>query len=455
MKNSKTLLVYAVVAALLGGYIYFFERGPVKGKKDEEKPLKVFDHFVADDITQIHLENLATTVNAQKSPIDIQKDEKGTWQIVSPKQLPADETMVRTLLSGVGDYTPDSSVDNPANLADFGLKTPRTRSVFKTKGGTSFEILVGDKNAAGSSNYVQASGKTALFLIPSGSVESLGKTVDDFRDHNFVKTDLVLAKKVRVTRGAKVFEFEKDKNNTWNITKPIEEKAEESKIRDLLNNANGLRIESFVSDKAANLSAYGLAKPHAKMEIWPADGGPSKAILLGKKKDKGGLFYGKTEDLPAVYLVQDYFEKATDIKASDFRDRSVMKFDAGAAQTLSVKRGAQQTVYQKSDKGLWTAPGRANANDEGANIASQLSSTTILDFAAKDAVTGLAEPSVVVEVTLNDKSSRLFRFGRTEKNQVYLASDKNRDVYLVSPGILSQLDSYFSAVLNPNPTVKK
>src|SRR5665811_15825 len=126
MKNSRTTLIYLALAALLGGYIYFFERGPVK-KKEEEKKVKVFENFIADDITEIHLESPGTTQTALKTPIDLKKDEKGVWQIVSPKQLKADETTLRSLLSGVGDFTPDATIESPANLADFGLNSPTAR----------------------------------------------------------------------------------------------------------------------------------------------------------------------------------------------------------------------------------------------------------------------------------------------------------------------------------------
>lgn len=453
MKNFRTTLIYAVVAALLGGYIYFFERGPVKKKDADEKKLKVFEAFVADDITQIHLENLATTVTAEKSPVELEKDDKGVWQVTAPQSLRADETTVRSLLTTVGDFNPDSDIENPANLEQFGLKSPRAKSVFKTKAGASFELLVGDKNAANTSYYVQTSGKNTVYLLPIVSVDALKKNFQDLRDHSFVKTDLVLAKKLRVTRGGKTIEIEKDRNNAWNITEPIEEKADEAKVRDILNTMNSLRIDSFLKGNPGNLSAFGLSKPHAKVEVWPNDGGPSKCILLGRQKGKEALFYAKTEGSPEVYLVGQYFDKAIDVKVSDFRDKSVMKFDAGKVVSFSVKRGEKTWTYQKGDKGQWAAAGRVNANDEGVNILGQLSSTIIADFADKGASTGLGDPSCVIEIALDDKTSRLFRFGKMEKSQVYLASDKTKDVYLVSSGIVSQLDGYFNAVLTPVPAV--
>jgi len=460
MKNFRTLLIYLAVAFLLGGYIYFFERGPVKSK-DEEKKIKVFDNFVADDITEIQLENLGTTVNAQKSPVEIKKDDKGVWQIVSPKKVRADEANIRSLLSGVGDFTPDTTIDNPANLADYGLNSPNARSTFKTKSGTVFQLLVGNTGMSGSSIYAKRSDKNTVYLLPSYTIESLKKPLNNYRDHSFIKTDTVLAQKIQITRDGKVFTFEKDKDHAWNITDPIHDKADESKIRDLLNNVNNLRADDFVSDNPSGLSSYGLSKPHARVEIWPSDGGPSKSIWVGRKKEKTTSYFAKGGDSPAVALVGEFFDKSIDVKPAEYRDKSVMKFDVGTVKSLTVKRNGNATTYQKGDKGQWTAVGREKAQDEATNLLNLLSQTAISDFAAKDTITGLKTPSFVAEVILNDGTTRTYRFGKREKEQVFLASDKTKDVYLVPSGIVSQMESYFSTILtpvpasSPSPTPKK
>ncbi len=108
-------------------------------------------------------------------------------------------------------------------------------------------------------------------------------------------------------------------------------------------------------------------------------------------------------------------------------------------------------TYQKGDKDQWTAVGREKAQDEATNLVNLLSQTVIADFAAKDAVTGLSNPSFVAQATLADGTIRKYRFGKREKEQVYLASDKTKDVYLVSAGVVSQMEAYFSTILTPVP----
>ena len=186
MKNSKSTFIYLAVAALLGGYIYFFERGPVK-PKDEDKKAKVFDHFVADDINDVTIENLGTTLTAQKTPIELKKDEKDVWQIISPQKFTADESTVRTMLTGVGDFDPDTVIDNPVHLKDYGLDPPSARCTLKSKTGASFVLLIGDKNMSSSSTYVKRGDKNSVYLVAAYATDNLIKDINHYRNKTFFK----------------------------------------------------------------------------------------------------------------------------------------------------------------------------------------------------------------------------------------------------------------------------
>ena len=459
MKNFKTTLIYFIVAVLIGGYIFFFERGAAK--KEEEKKPKVFTNFVADDIKDIQIENLGTTLTAEKSAIILQKDGKDVWHILSPKAFRADESTVRSMLNAIGDFTPDVTIDKPANLKDFGLDPPLARCTLKSKTGTSFVLLIGNKDMTGSSSYVKTGDKDTVYLATSYMADSLHKGINDYRDHTFFKTDMVVAKKIQVTRDGKSLAFEKDKNNNWNVTLPIAARADSTKIRDLLNTISSLRIQDFVSDHPSGLSQYGLSRPHFRVEVWPSDGGPSNAILVGSKKDKTSNLYAKTNDETSVYLIGEYFDKNMDLKLSDYRDKTILQFDGGSAKALTIRRGSQTFAYQKDGKGQWSCPGRPNAGTEASSLLNLLSGIAISDFMEKPTGTGLSSPPFVAEIGLADGTTRVFKFGKREKDKVNLSVDKSKDVYLVPDTVLSQMEGYYNTILtpvtaaSPVPTTKK
>ncbi|HTA75774.1 MAG TPA: DUF4340 domain-containing protein [bacterium] len=451
MKKIPQPLYYLAAALALGGYIFFFERGPVKTDKDadKDKKTKIFANYVADDIQQIKLENLSTTINASKAPIVLTKDKSDTWQILEPKAFKADESTVRNMLSTAADFNPESTIENAANLADFGLNSPSARCSFISKSGTPFVVLVGDKNVTGASVYIKTTLKNDVYMVPSYSVDGLRKSVNDYRDKTFFKTDGVLAQKIQVVHGGKKFVFAKDKDNVWNIIEPIKAKADEQRVKDLLNAVTNLRIVEFENDHPSNLAVYGLSKPSASIEVWSSDGKEDHLIELGRKKLKANQYFAKSGDLPYVYVINDYFDKTLDIDPTNYRQKDMMKFDASQAKSLTVKHDGKVYVYQKDDKGQWTAEGRAKANDEGTYIANTLANTVITGFGSKKDATGLKTPNYSIEVSMASSSKRYYHFGNTQKGSVFLASDLNNDVYLVPSNILSQLDVYYTQMLTP------
>ncbi len=448
MKNFKSTLIYLAVAVLVGALCYVQSKHPATEK--EEKKAKVFENFVADDINEIHIENLGTTVTALRTPIVLQKGAKDTWRITEPVKLPADESTLRSLLTSVGGFTPDLAIEKP-DLKEFGLDQPQARCTFKSKAGTTFTLLIGNKDMTGSSAYVKTGDKDTVYMVPSYSTDSLHKGIDDYRDHTFLQTDPVVAKKIQVIRDGKTLAFEKDKDNNWNMILPLQARADASKIRDLLSTLSSLRAQSFVTDHPSGLAQYGLSPPHLRVEVWPSDGGPSKAILVGHKKDKSAGLYAKTADAPTIALIGEYFDKNMDLKPSDYRDKSILQFDSGKAKGLAIHRGSKVFAYQKDDKGQWSCPGRPNAQTEASTLAAQLAGITIMDFPDHPTGTGLSSPLFTAEVDMTDGTQRVFNFGNHDNGKVYLSVDPSKDVYEVPDVVVSQMEGYYNTILTPVP----
>jgi len=442
MNNFKSSFIFLAIGVLLGGYIYFFERGPVK--KDDEK-VKLFPTYVADDVQEIKIQNPRAKEAIDQKLIDLKKDDKGNWDMLSPENLKADEPGIRSLLSNVGDITPDDSVSNPANLTDYGLNTTAAQATIVFKNGTANTLLIGDKNVVGSSVYLKLINQNVVYLVPSYTVESLTKKVNDYRDHSVLTTDTVLAQRVRLIHSGKVLEIEKDKENNWNLIKPFSSKADIEKVRNLLNAINGLRIDDFETDRPSDLKIYGLASPKTALEIWPSDGGKVQTLLVGRQKLKTASVFAKKGDGDTVFLIPQTFEKNLDLKPNDFKDKTVLQFDASQVTRLTVSHDDKTIVYVKNAQGRWEAVGRPNANDEGTSLLSQLALLTISDFVIGGAKTGLSHPAYGVEVTLANQKVRKYYLGNREKQEVYLSVEKSKDIYLVPANLISSIEPIFNA----------
>jgi hypothetical protein len=448
MKKFRLSLIYIGIAVLVGAYIYFFERGPAK--TDEQSKTKVFDSFVADDIRKIRVEHFGATLTAMKDPIDIEKDGQGVWQVTAPKKYRADENTIRTMLSTIGDFNPENVIENPADLVEYGLNSPTARCALVNQAGVSFVLVVGNKNVTDSSFYTKTADKKAVYLLTSYGVGLMTKGLNDYRDHTFLKTDLVLAQKIEMSYGEKSVVFEKGKDNDWSILKPIKTKADATRLRDLLTNINTLRIEEFVTDQPSGLEPYGLDRPRGVFKVWPSEGDAVRGFLIGAKKPDTSFRYAKALDAPAVSLVRDYFDNTLDFKLREFRNKTLLRFDAAQAKTLTIRHADKKIVYQKALDGQWAAEGRPQANPEAVGLISDLSNALIQDFPEKTAETGLRDSAYSAEVILSDGTVRAYRFGSQEKEQVYVSMDTDPEAYLAPASMFTQIRAILTA---PTPTV--
>jgi hypothetical protein len=151
-----------------------------------------------------------------------------------------------------------------------------------------------------------------------------------------------------------------------------------------------------------------------------------------------------------VSLVRDYFENTLDFKLREFRNKTLLRFDAAQAKTLTIRHADKKIVYQKALDGQWAAEGRSQANPEAVGLISDLSNALIQDFPEKTAETGLRDSAYSAEVILNDGTVRAYRFGSREKEQVYVSMDTDPEAYLAPASMFTQIQTILPA---PTPTV--
>lgn len=440
MKNFSSSLILIALALLLGAYAFFFQRGPVK---TDAKKSHLFSDFVSDDVNEVKLLN--PSAQEGERSIDVKRDARDQWHIISPRALKADEEVMRGILTNVGGATPDTVIDHPDALTDYGFNDHSAVADFMFKGGKSRALTIGDKNISGASIYVKASGQTVVDLVPSYVAESLTKKLNYYRDHTVIQTDLVQASRVAITEHGKKMVLEKGKDENWTLTQPVSEKADPMKVRDVLTATNDLKIDEFETDHPSSLKIYGLAPPQAVLEVGSSQAGVKDQVLdIGRQKLKTSEFFARLKGQDTVFLISQRFVQSLDLKPSDFRDKTILQFDASQATRLSVTHGKKTILYVKDAKGQWNSLGRDKANDEGSGILSQLALLTISNFPGKGVKSGLDHPVYSVVVTLADNKSRQYRFGDETMGEIYLSMGQGSDIYQVLSSVVAPLEGIFA-----------
>src|SRR5262245_37779331 len=139
MRGLRSTIALTLVLAGLGAYIYFvtWKKTPETSASKQEK---VFAGVESDKVEEV-------TVKSEKGDTTTLKKENGTWNIVAPLTAKADESESSAIANALGQLEITRVIDeNPADLKDYGLTTPRIEVSFKAAGGkTTGRLLLGDK----------------------------------------------------------------------------------------------------------------------------------------------------------------------------------------------------------------------------------------------------------------------------------------------------------------------
>ena len=154
---------------------------------------------------------------------------------------------------------------------------------------------------------------------------------------------------------------------SYRLEAPVRTRADRVQVEELVDALRRAKSSGFVSDRPAELSAYGLAPAMATLEV--DSGGTRRALLIGDAvsigaQDRFGMLDGTTTvvRLPAAVLAPmlPRVERLIDATASGVRARDV----AGIELTL----GSNRLSLRRETDG-WSASASAQGADPSASLA--------------------------------------------------------------------------------------
>ncbi len=171
-RHTCTLLL---IAGLLAGYAWFFER-PNSKRKEIAADKRIFPELTADLVTTLIIQNATGRLQMTRT--------NGTWQLQSPVDYPAEETNIRAFLENLaqlryqGEPTYSSEEDR-SDLDLYGLES-LAQSIVLAGDGVSLQLQVGDSERA--FVFVQRSDSKRIYTVPTNTLKPLAKSVDYWRN---------------------------------------------------------------------------------------------------------------------------------------------------------------------------------------------------------------------------------------------------------------------------------
>lgn len=417
MRGLRSTIALLVVLIGLGAYIYFVTwKQPAQdaGSKQE----KVFASVQSDQIDELK-------VKAESGDVTTLQKTSGAWTVVAPMATPASETDASSLASALSALEIERVIDeNPADVKDYGLETPRIEIDFKANGGkASGRLLVGAKTPTGASMYARRNDEKRVFLVAEYQNSSLNKSTFDLRDKSVIKIDREKVDGVEVAVGAarQPLQFAKA-GGEWKLIKPLEARADSGLVEALVGSMQTAQMKSVAADNAtpADLRKYGLDRP--EVTVTAHLGSARAALALGGKAGPDTV-YARDTSKPVVVTVDSTLADTARKGAEDYRRKDVFDFRAFNATRVEFTRNGQPLILErvkgKSEEvpDAWrrVIPNPADADrSKVESLLAGLADMRATAFVPSTAKTGLDSPALTVRVTFEDgKKEERVSFGKS------------------------------------------
>jgi hypothetical protein len=437
----RSFILLLVVAVPLGWYAYRDARkGPVDDSPKRDKVFSV-DAGKIDEL-EIKAESGERTT--------LQKKGAG-WTIVQPPvAAPPDEGTVSSITSNLASMEVQRVIEeNPGDLSEFGLASPRVEVAFKA-GGQQHRLQIGQKTPTGTDVYARLADQKRVFLISSFLESTFNRSSFDLQDKSVLKLDREKVDSLAVAASGRETRFEKV-NGEWVLKAPMTERAEFSAVDGLVSRIAGLQMKSIVTAPEP-LKRAGLEKPAATVRI--GSGSSQATLVLGAPAEEGSI-YARDLARPAVFTVDASLLDDLKKDASEFRQKDL--FDARSFNTSRVEivHNGQTSTFEKSrakdkdgkDIEKWRQTAPAARDVDAAKMEALISAATgarATGFAPPAAKTGLDKPELTVAFKYDDKDERV-SFARNGAT-VYAARGGSAGAAIVDAGVVDGIVKALEAI---------
>ncbi|MFC1654239.1 DUF4340 domain-containing protein [Myxococcota bacterium] len=377
------------------------------------------------------------------------------WKLVEPVKDDGDNTSINSLL-GVVDRLESEQViagKDREPLSVYGLDPPRGKIVLTLEGDQSHTLHVGKKSAFDNRLYIQRAGDEEILLVKGYVENSLLKKTFDLRRKELVSFEKGLVRRLVLTSAGVKIALEKE-GETWNITAPLDDRADKSEVDKILNTVLNLRATAFPLGEKLGLEVYGLQPPAVTLEVFIGPDLARSAVVLGRGqlKPNQGKTFARLQPSGPVAEVREYQLKNLQKTPFDLQAKAPLGFES--KEVFKIKSASDQSliVLEKEEvlpagKGrqprkteVWSlvSPRAAKAkNHRVVSFLSGLSGLRAVRFVgdkqkADLGVFGLDKP--VRTITLYDREDRelgVLKIGKSTPEGIYVIGTARPQVCLV------------------------
>jgi len=319
--------------------------------------------------------------------------------------------------------------ENPADLKEYGLDSPRVEIEFKASGDKTYadahRLFIGAKSPTGGDLFARRDSDKRVMLVPGYTDAIFNRATFDLRDKSLLAFEREKVDRIDVAGSLELARQGTD----WKLTKPIAATADYTAVDSLLGRLQTVAMKSIVAEQAtpADLKKYGFDKPQGTIAL--SGGGTTASLVIGGKAT-GDDVYVRDSSKPLIATADGGLVKDLQKGADEYRRKEIFAFRGYSTDRLEFTRDGQTIVFEKV-KGDGQTPEKwhrvmPNPGDPMGmeNLIVKLEGLRAASFVDAAARTGLDKPSLTVYAKFED--------GKKEERVSFAKA--GADVYASVPG---------------------
>src|SRR2546428_5149862 len=393
----KTLVILAVVAAGLGGFLVVDNYWLVPKREKTEGAKGRLWTIEPKDVETVTIKRRGETIRLKRVA--------DGWEMLEPVKARGDRGAVDGRVQMLAPVCADGrTVPTPAKVSDCGRERPAAEVTLEGKGGKApLTLSVGGKNPTDVWVYAREGSKPAVVALGESVFRDTARPVSDFRDKTVFAFDRKSVTAVDLDLDGSKMTLEVLEGGKWKIAKPGPYPADADVVADALDKLAGAKVKEFLGEPKP-LTPYGLDKP-SSVTIWLGKDKDrtSKTLLFGKvDKAKKGVYVERQGEPEVLMTADEVWDKLPRTVAAA-RDKVVFTYAYDKVSRVELDH-ARGKVTLERDGITWkiTAP-EALAADTGVVNGllwrlRDLRASGFLDESASGIARYLAKPAVTVRV---------------------------------------------------------
>ena len=408
----RGLIVATLVLAGLTGILYWsnHHKPAETTEASANVPPKILT-LKENDVAKIDLKKKGA------EELALARNSSGKWQMTVPQQLGVDQPVASGMVATLSSLSSDRLVEEKAsNLSQYGLAEPALEADLTAKDNKTYKLLIGDSTPTGNAVYAKLDGDPRVFTMASYERNSIDKSVNDVRDKRLLTVDQDKISQVELTAKKQDIVFGRNKDE-WQIIKPKPQRADGSKVDDLVRTLVDAKMDLSGTDQDAKkiAAAFASATPVATAEVTGESG--TQELQVRKNKDD---YYAKSSAVTGIYKVASSVGSGLDKDPEDFRNKKLFDFGFDEPNKIEIHDGTKAYFLTRSGEDWWNGSSKKMDASGVQSLIDQLRELS----AAKFVDTGFSTPALELTVTSND-GKRTEKVLISKNGESYVAKREN------------------------------